>query len=126
MLENAAAPPHLGAPHELASLEQNLVGRGTVEADGAVHDRATCGGFRRERGRDTQPAQSILQGEAEPVVGGKNATIVPEHRRGQRHAVGELAIVQDGPTAGWAPDNVDAQRRATVEVDDVVRLEVAQ
>ncbi len=107
MLENAAAPPHLGAPHELASLEQNLVGRGTVEANGAVHDRAAWG-------------QSILQGEAEPVVGGKNATIVPEHRRGQRHAVGELAIVQDGPPAGWAPDNVDAQRRATVEVDDVV------
>jgi len=55
VLKDAAALPHLGAPHELASLEQNLVGRGTVETDGPCTIGPLCRGFRRERGRDTQP-----------------------------------------------------------------------
>src|ERR1700682_5999978 len=70
MLKKPPTTPHLGAPHQLAPPEQDLGGRGAVEAHGPVLRRAACGGLRSERRRDAQPVQSILQGKAEPVVGG--------------------------------------------------------
>src|SRR2546426_560967 len=75
VLEEAAATPHLGAADQFAPMEQDLVGGGAIETDRAVRGGAArrLGG---ECGRDTQPAQPVLQGKAEPVVGRQNTAVV--------------------------------------------------
>src|SRR5947199_272937 len=66
------------------------------------------------------------QRQAEAPVAGHDPLLLAQGRQRQAEAVGELAVMEDGPPAGRPPDHVDVKSRAGLEIDQLRRLEITQ
>src|SRR4029079_1571106 len=121
MLKNGPVAPPLGAPRELFSIDHELAGGGRVET-GRRTRRRRAFRWSGDFGPDAEAVQARDEHTVDPIV---RLAKVAGVQGGGSHAVGDLAMVEDGAPTGRSPDDAESPRADSVHIIDPSRRLIA-